>query len=82
LTVGEPALSAKRLDLRGLKCPLPVLRTRRELTRLAAGEVLVVEATDPMAAIDIPHLLTETGDVLQQLEREPGLLRFTIIRAS
>jgi tRNA 2-thiouridine synthesizing protein A len=79
-TVGAAALSAKRLDLRGLKCPLPVLRTQRELFRLAAGQVLIVEATDPMAAIDIPHLLTQTGDVLERMEREAELLRFTIVR--
>jgi tRNA 2-thiouridine synthesizing protein A len=79
-TLGAATLSAKRLDLRGLKCPLPVLRTQRELSRLAAGQVLVVEATDPMAAIDIPHLLTQTGDVLEQVEREAELLRFTIVR--
>ena len=35
------------LDLRGLRCPLPALKTRKALTRLAAGDRLVVECTDP-----------------------------------
>lgn len=52
------------LDLRGLKCPLPTLRTRRALAGLAPGAILVVAATDPMAAIDIPHLVRERGDRL------------------
>lgn len=49
------------LDLRGLKCPLPVLRTRRRLRDLGPGHVVVVETTDPLAAIDIPHFCTENG---------------------
>ena len=50
-----------RLDLRGLKCPLPALKTRKALSRMAAGEVLVIEGTDPLTSIDIPNLLRETG---------------------
>jgi len=52
------------LDLSGLKCPLPALKTRKALQRLDPGDSLVVTCTDPMAAIDIPHLLQETGDTL------------------
>ena len=44
----------KKLDLRGLKCPLPVLRTRKALAGSASGDVLVVACTDPLAGIDIP----------------------------
>jgi tRNA 2-thiouridine synthesizing protein A len=53
------------LNLRGLKCPLPALRTRKALKGIASGTRLVVECTDPMAAIDIPNLVRETGDVLE-----------------
>ena len=53
------------LDLQGLKCPLPALKTRKALQRLEPGYVLVVECTDPLAVIDIPALLAETGDVLE-----------------
>ena len=52
------------LNLRGLKCPLPALKTKKALTRLSAGDELVVECTDPLAGIDIPNLLRETGDTL------------------
>ncbi|AWN44576.1 sulfurtransferase TusA family protein [Methylobacterium durans] len=68
------------LDLRGLKCPLPVLRTRKVLRGLPPGTRLVVACTDPMAAIDIPNLVREEGDRLDAQERADGTLRFTIRR--
>ena len=72
---------AQDLDLSGLKCPLPVLRTRKALRALPAGARLRVTCTDPMAAIDIPNLVRETGDRLDAAERDGGTLRFTIRRA-
>jgi tRNA 2-thiouridine synthesizing protein A len=69
------------LNLRGLKCPLPALRTRKELLRLNAGEELVVECTDPLSAIDIPNLLRETGDILEAQVERMGLLVFRIRKA-
>ena len=69
------------LNLRGLKCPLPALRTRKELSRLAAGDELVVECTDPLSAIDIPSLLRESGDVLEDQVDRVGLLVFRIRKA-
>ncbi len=68
------------LDLRGLKCPLPVLRTRKALRALGPGAVLVVRCTDPLAAIDIPHLLHETGDRLDGTSERDGVLTFRISR--
>ena len=69
------------LSLRGLKCPLPALKTRKALTRLAAGDQLVVECTDPLSAIDIPNLLRETGDTLEESRQDDGLLVFRIRKA-
>lgn len=69
------------LNLRGLKCPLPALRTRKELSRLEPGEELVVECTDPLAAIDIPNLLRQTGDVLEDQVERLGVLVFRIRKA-
>ncbi len=66
------------LDLAGLKCPLPALKTRKALAGLQAGDVLVVTSTDPLAAIDIPNLIRETGDVLRDQEKTGGTLVFTI----
>jgi tRNA 2-thiouridine synthesizing protein A len=69
------------LSLRGLKCPLPALKTRKALTRLAAGDQLTVECTDPLSAIDIPNLLRETGDTLEESLQADGLLVFRIRKA-
>jgi tRNA 2-thiouridine synthesizing protein A len=66
------------LDLAGLKCPLPALKTRKALAGLQPGDVLVVTSTDPLAAIDIPNLLRETGDVLRDQEKAGTSLIFTI----
>jgi tRNA 2-thiouridine synthesizing protein A len=66
------------LDLVGLKCPLPALKTRKALDGLRAGDRLTVMATDPLASIDIPNLIRETGDALVSQDDEAGRLRFVI----
>ena len=67
-----------RLDLKGLKCPLPALHTRRALARVAPGTVVVVDCTDPMAAIDIPHLARQDGHTLESEARQDSVLTFRI----
>ena len=68
----------KTLNLRGLKCPLPALRTRKALAGMAKGDVLVVECTDPLAGVDIPTLINQTGDTLENTSRAAKLLTFRI----
>lgn len=69
------------LDLRGLKCPLPALKTRKALTRLAAGDRLTIECTDPLVVIDIPNLIRETGDEIEAMQRGEALITFQIRKA-
>jgi tRNA 2-thiouridine synthesizing protein A len=71
----------KKLDLRGLKCPLPVLKTRKYLTTLAPGEQIEVACTDPLSAIDLPNLVRETGDVMEGQSQAEGALLFVIRKA-
>jgi len=66
------------LDLRGLKCPLPALRTRKALATLRSGDIATVECTDPLASIDIPHLVTQCGDVIEQQRQQGDVLIFRI----
>jgi tRNA 2-thiouridine synthesizing protein A len=73
---------AATIDLRGLKCPLPALRTRKALSRLEPGATLVVECTDPLAEIDIPNLVRETGDTLEGKTRYHDVLVFRIRKRS
>ncbi len=70
------------LDLKGLKCPLPVLKTRKALTRLDAGDQLTVLTTDPMAEIDIPHFCQEHGHKLLTAERTETGHRFQIFKSA
>ena len=74
-------MTEKSINLRGLKCPLPALRTRKVLKGLTKGDVIVVECTDPLSAIDIPNLINQTGDTLEGTERTPELLTFRIRKA-
>ena len=71
-------MAEKTIDLRGLKCPLPALYTRKALAGLAPGDVLIVECTDPLSGIDIPHLLRETGDALEETRMQQKLMTFRI----
>ena len=66
------------INLRGLKCPLPALRARKALAKIAAGDVLIVECTDPLAELDIPNLVRETGDELESRSRDDDVLVFRI----
>jgi tRNA 2-thiouridine synthesizing protein A len=74
------AMTETHLNLRGLKCPLPALKTRKALLGLSAGDLLVVSCTDPLAAIDIPNLMHETKDVIEDQAQVEGALVFRIRR--
>lgn len=67
-----------KLDLKGLKCPLPVLKTRKALKTLAAGDRLEVHCTDPLSVIDIPNLIRETGDRVEITARDEKSVVFMI----
>jgi tRNA 2-thiouridine synthesizing protein A len=71
-------MTEKTLNLRGLKCPLPALRTKKALGAMARGDILTVECTDPLAGIDIPNLLNQTGDTLEAARKGKRLLTFRI----
>lgn len=67
-----------RIDARGHRCPVPSLRLRRAMAAQAPGAVFELLATDPMARIDVPYLMQETGgEVLSVVEVE-GVLTITV----
>jgi tRNA 2-thiouridine synthesizing protein A len=74
-------MSETVMNLRGLKCPLPALRVRKKLSALQSGDLIVAECTDPLAAIDIPNLLRQTGDTLESKAEADGVLTFRIRKA-
>ena len=71
-------MTEKIMNLRGLKCPLPALRVKKMLASLKTGDLIVAECSDPLAAIDIPNLLRQTGDALEGKAEAAGVLTFRI----
>jgi tRNA 2-thiouridine synthesizing protein A len=71
-------MTEKTINLRGLKCPLPALRARKVLGAMQPGDILIVECTDPLASIDIPNLLNQTGDVLEKTHKDKKVITFRI----
>jgi tRNA 2-thiouridine synthesizing protein A len=68
------------LDLRGLRCPQPVLRAKKALRDVPVGSTLVLECTDPLTVIDVPHFARQTGHALAGQERHGELYVFRIVR--
>lgn len=75
-------MTTTKLDLAGLKCPLPALKTRKALKAIPAGDFLEVHCTDPLSVIDIPNLIRETGDKVEIAERVENRIVFLIEKAN
>ena len=73
-------MSETTLDLRGLNCPLPVLRARKALATIPVGGILVLECTDPLTVIDVPHFVRQTGHELVGQEQRDSLYIFRLVR--
>jgi tRNA 2-thiouridine synthesizing protein A len=54
----------RELDVKGLNCPLPILRTKKALAEMSSGQVLRVLATDPGAVKDFQAFARQTGNQL------------------
>lgn len=67
-------------DLRGLKCPLPALRSAKRLAAMKPGARLWIETTDPLATIDIPALCQDEGHILVEREAAADGHRFLVER--
>ena len=74
-------MADKTLDCLGMKCPMPVLKTKKELKTIASGKILEVISDDVGAKKDIPALLHKTGDELVELKEEGSKLTFIIKKA-
>jgi tRNA 2-thiouridine synthesizing protein A len=75
-------MTTTKLDLTGLKCPLPALKTSRALKGLTPGDFLEVHCSDPLSVIDIPNLIRETGDKVEITERAGRGIVFLIEKAN
>ncbi len=69
------------IDARGLRCPLPVLKVQKAMRALAAGDVLLIETTDPVSPLDLTHFCEEQGHtMLSREDRDDGSYCFTIAK--
>jgi tRNA 2-thiouridine synthesizing protein A len=71
---------AATLDLKGLSCPLPIVKTAVAVKRLAAGALVEVLATDPGSVADFTAWCRSTGNELVEHTSDGGVYRFVIRR--
>ena len=68
------------LDVKGLTCPLPILRTKKALADMASGEVLRILATDTGSLKDFPAFAKQTGNALLAHSEANGVYEFFLKR--
>lgn len=72
--------TATVLDARGLKCPMPIVKTAQQIKTIAAGELLEVLATDPGSVADFAAWSRSTGNELVENSFADGVYRFVLRR--
>lgn len=73
--------SVKVLDAKGMACPMPIVRTRKEMKELESGQVLEVHTTDKGSIADISAWAASTGNELIKQEESNGIFKFWIKKA-
>lgn len=68
------------LDVKGLNCPLPILRTKKALAEMETGQVLRVQATDPGSLKDFPAFAKQTGNELVEQQEVNRVFEFYLKR--
>jgi tRNA 2-thiouridine synthesizing protein A len=74
-------MAVEQLDTKGLNCPLPILRAKKAITALNAGDTLEVLATDPGAVKDFEAFSRSTGHALVEWSEDNGVFRFLLRKA-
>ena len=76
----SPKRTHQILDCIGLYCPMPVVKTRQEMDKLAIGEILEVLADDPAAEEDLKAWAKRTGQKILEIEKTDEGMRFLILK--
>lgn len=69
------------LDTKGLNCPLPVLKAKKAISQMEAGQTLEVLSTDPGSVQDFESLCRQTGHLLKDSRQENGVYVFLLEKA-
>lgn len=75
-----PAVGPQQLDVRGLACPLPLLKARKALREVVVGQTLEVLATDPGSWRDFAAFAEQSGHSLLEASEAQGMYRYVIKR--
>lgn len=70
----------KEIDVKGLNCPLPILRAKKALSELESGQILKVTATDPSSVKDFAAFCKQTGNALISSVETPADFVFVIAK--
>lgn len=70
------------LDARGLSCPLPILKAKKAINRMQAGDILEITATDPGSVSDLDAFCRETGNEMLASQQAGGEFLFRIRKAA
>jgi tRNA 2-thiouridine synthesizing protein A len=71
---------SETLDVKGLKCPLPVLKARKAIRNVPIGDCLTVLVTDPASTIDFRHFCNVDGHELVEWSEDSGVFTYVIRR--
>jgi len=71
----------KTIDLKGLLCPMPIIKMAKAIKEIQSGEMLEAFATDPGVMADIPAWCRTTGNTLVTLEKVEKQFHFVVRRA-
>jgi tRNA 2-thiouridine synthesizing protein A len=66
------------VDLKGLNCPMPVLKTKKALDNAGGGKILRIDLTDAGSKSDIPAMVKRTGNELLEMTEADGVISFFI----
>ncbi len=66
------------MDLKGLACPLPVVKVSQQIKKMTVGQILMAETTDPGAHADFPAWAKTSGNEIIETEREGNVSKFYI----
>ena len=79
LKVAEDGIEvAATLDAKGLSCPMPLLRTKKEIGKIASGEVLQIDGTDPGSRNDLPGWCARAGHEYLGEKEQSGYISFFV----
>jgi TusA-related sulfurtransferase len=71
---------AKVFDLKGLACPMPVVKVSKGIKEVEVGQIIEAQTTDPGALTDFPAWAKTSGNEIVKTEQEEKLIKFYIKR--